>query len=34
MIPQRWIEKYLHFLLRYRGTITLLVAALTVFFAY
>jgi predicted RND superfamily exporter protein len=34
MIPQRWIEAYLRLLLRYRGTVTILVAALTVFFAY
>jgi len=33
MIPQRWIEAYLHFLLRYRGTVTLVVALVTVFFA-
>ena len=34
MIPQRWIEAYLRFLLRYRGFVTLLVAALTAFFAF
>ncbi|GIW42534.1 MAG: hypothetical protein KatS3mg076_3111 [Candidatus Binatia bacterium] len=34
MIPQRWIEAYLRFLLRYRGWVTIVVAALTAFFAY
>ena len=34
MIPQRWIEAYLRFLLRYRGAITLVVALMTAFFAY
>jgi predicted RND superfamily exporter protein len=34
MIPQRWIEAYLRFLLRRRGTVTILVALMTVFFAY
>jgi predicted RND superfamily exporter protein len=34
MIPQRWIEKYLRFLLRYRGLVTIFVALLTAFFAY
>src|SRR5438094_269609 len=34
MIPQRWIEAYLRFLLRFRGLIVLLVAALTAFFAF
>jgi hypothetical protein len=33
MFPRRWIEGYLHFLLRYRGFVTLLVLALTAFFA-
>ncbi len=34
MIPQRWIEAYLRFLLRYRGAITVVVALMTVCFAY
>jgi len=34
MIPQRWIEAYLRFLLRYRGSISVFVALLTAFFAY
>jgi hypothetical protein len=34
MIPQRWIEAYLGFLLRYRGVVAILVALLTAFFAY
>ncbi len=34
MIPQRWIEAYLRFLLRYRAAVTLIVALLTLFFAY
>jgi uncharacterized protein len=34
MIPQRWIEGYLRFLLRYRGAVTLFVALLTAFFAF
>jgi predicted RND superfamily exporter protein len=33
MIPQRWIEAYLRFLLRYRGTVTLIVVVITAFFA-
>ena len=33
MIPQRWIEAYLRFLLRYRGTVTIIVVIITVFFA-
>src|SRR5215470_4819829 len=34
MIPQRWIEAYLRFLLRYRGTVVLAVTAMTLVFAY
>jgi len=34
MFPQRWIEAYLRFLLRYRGTVTIFVAVLTAFFAF
>ena len=34
MIPQRWIEAYLRFLLRYRGMVTILVALMSAFFAY
>src|SRR5262245_47879848 len=34
MIPQRWIEAYLRFLLRYRAVVTLIVAAMTAFFSY
>jgi uncharacterized protein len=34
MIPQRWIERYLRFLLRWRGTITLIVIGITVLFGY
>ena len=34
MIPQRWIEAYLRFLLRHRGVVTIVVALLTAFFAY
>jgi predicted RND superfamily exporter protein len=34
MIPQGWIESYLRFLLRWRGTITAIVIALTAFFGY
>lgn len=33
MIPRRWILAYLRFLLRRRGGVTIVVAALTVFFA-
>ena len=33
MIPQRWIEAYLRFLLKYRGTVTIIVTLITVFFA-
>src|SRR5215470_3350017 len=34
MIPRRWIEAYLAFLLRHRRPVTLAVAVLTLFFAY
>ena len=34
MIPQRWIEAYLRFLLRYRGSVVLAVTAMTLIFAY
>ena len=34
MIPQRWIEAYLRFLLRYRAVVTVAVALMTAFFAY
>ncbi len=34
MIPQRWIEAYLHFLLRNRVLMMLIVAGLTVFFSF
>src|SRR5579862_5092024 len=34
MIPQRWIEAYLRFLLRYRAVTALIVAAITAFFAF
>lgn len=34
MIPQRWIEAYLRFLLRFRGGIAIFVALLTAFFAF
>ncbi|MFQ5666001.1 MAG: RND family transporter [Candidatus Binatia bacterium] len=34
MIPQRWIEAYLRFLLRHRGAVTVFVALLTTFFAF
>jgi predicted RND superfamily exporter protein len=34
MIPKRWIEGYLWFLLRHRLAITIVVAIMTVFFAY
>jgi len=34
MIPQRWVEAYLHFLLRHRGLVAGLVALMTLFFAY
>jgi predicted RND superfamily exporter protein len=33
LIPRRWIEAYLRLLLNYRGTVTLIVVAVTVFFA-
>ena len=34
MIPQRWIEAYLRFLLRYRGTVTLAVVLVTAVFGF
>ena len=34
MIPQRWIEAYLRFLLRFRAAVAILVALITIFFAY
>ena len=34
MFPQRWIEGYLRFLLRYRGTVALASLALTAFFTF
>ena len=34
MIPQRWIESYLRFLLRYRRTVVVAVGLLTAFFGY
>jgi len=34
MIPQRWIEAYLRFLLRFKGSVTIIVALLTLFFAF
>src|SRR5262249_60767963 len=34
MIPKRWIEAYLRFLLRNRLAVTVVVAVMTVFFAY
>ncbi|HVM97332.1 MAG TPA: hypothetical protein VMT89_13140, partial [Candidatus Acidoferrales bacterium] len=34
MIPRRWIEAYLHFLLRYRVLMMLIVAGLTAFFSF
>jgi hypothetical protein len=34
MIPQRWIEAYLRFLLRYRGTVTIVVTAFTLLFCF
>jgi len=33
MIPQRWIEGYLRFLLKYRGSVAVVVALITLFFA-
>jgi predicted RND superfamily exporter protein len=33
MIPQRWIEAYLRFLLNYKWTVTLVVVAITAFFS-
>lgn len=34
MIPKRWVEGYLRFLLRYRTSVTIAIALMTVFFAY
>jgi Predicted exporters of the RND superfamily len=34
MIPQRWIEAYLRFLLRYRGSVTIAVVLLTAVFGF
>jgi hypothetical protein len=34
MFPQRWIEAYLHFLLRYRRSVAVVVALMTLFFAF
>jgi uncharacterized protein len=34
MIPQRWIEAYLRFLLRYRGSVTIAVVLLTASFGF
>jgi predicted RND superfamily exporter protein len=34
MIPQRWIEAYLKFLLRYRGSVTIAIVLFTAGFAY
>src|SRR5262245_13913511 len=34
MIPQRWIEAYLRFLLRYRGSVTIAVVAMTAIFGF
>lgn len=34
MFPQRWIEAYLRFLLKYRRGVTLFVTLMTLFFAY
>ena len=34
MIPKRWIEAYLRFLLRNRLAVTIVIAVMTVFFAY
>ena len=34
MIPKRWIESYLRFLLRNRLAVTIVVSIMTVFFAY
>ncbi len=34
MIPQSWIDAYLRLLLKYSGTITILVTALTLYFAW
>ncbi len=34
MIPQRWIEAYLRFLLRYRGSVTIAVVVITAIFGF
>jgi len=34
MFPQRWIEAYLRFLLRYSGAVSIVVALMTIFFAW
>ena len=34
MIPKRWVEGYLRFLLRYRKSVTLVIAVMTLFFSY
>ena len=34
MIPQRWVQAYLRFLLKYRFSVTAVIALLTVFFMY
>jgi len=34
MIPQRWIEAYLRFLLKFRGSVVIAVTLMTLFFAY
>jgi hypothetical protein len=34
MIPRRWVERYLRFLLRNRLAVTLVIAAMTLFFAF
>ncbi|MDX2168872.1 MAG: MMPL family transporter [Deltaproteobacteria bacterium] len=34
MIPQRWIEAYLKFLLRYRGSVTIAIVLFTAMFGY
>jgi hypothetical protein len=34
MIPQRWVEAYLRFLLKHRGSVTIVVALMTLVFGY
>ena len=34
MIPQKWIDAYLWFLLKYRHHVSIVVALVTVFFCY